>query len=142
MIDGGKGQLNAAIESLKQLELYGSIPIIGIAKKLEELYFPEDPVPLHLSKKSESLKLIQHLRDEAHRFAITFHRNKRSQNYVRSELDDIEGIGEKTITKLLQKFKTVSKIKNASITEIAEEVGLSKAELVKSALGENEKGTK
>ncbi len=134
VIDGGKGQLNAAIESLIALELYGKIPIIGIAKKLEELYFPNDPFPLHLSKKSESLKLLQHLRDEAHRFAISFHRTKRSQNYIKSELDEIKGIGEQSKVKLLNRFKTVKKIKEAPIVEIAEEIGISKAQLIKQAL--------
>ncbi len=135
VIDGGKGQLNAAIQSLIELDLYGKIPIIGIAKKLEELYFPNDPFPLHLSKKSESLKLIQYLRDEAHRFAITFHRTKRSQNYIKSELDSIKGIGEKSKIKLLTRFRTVSNIKKASVVEIAEEIGLAKAEMLKAELG-------
>lgn len=134
VIDGGKGQLNAAVESLKELNLYGSVPIVGIAKRLEELYFPEDPIPLHLGKKSESLRLLQHLRDEAHRFAITFHRKKRSKGQVKSVLDEIEGIGEKTKERLLSEFRSVEKIRQASVTEVAKHIGLHKATLVKDFL--------
>ena len=134
VIDGGKGQLSAAVESLRELGLYGEIPIIGIAKKLEELYFPGDQIPLHLSKKSESLKLLQHLRDEAHRFAITFHRDLRSKGSLVSELDNIKGIGKVSKEKLLQRFKTISNIKKASVTELAEEVGLSRAKDLKEQL--------
>ena len=134
VIDGGKGQLSAAVESLKELNLYGSIPIIGIAKKLEELYFPGDTIPLHLSKKSESLKLIQHLRDEAHRFAITFHRNLRSKGSLVSELDSLKGIGKTSKDKLLLRFRTMSKIREASITELAEEIGLARAQKLKEQL--------
>ena len=96
VIDGGKGQLRAACDALKDLGIYGDIPIIGIAKRLEEIYRPEDPYPLHIDKKSESLKLIQRARDEAHRFAITFHRQKRSNAAWKSELEEIPGIGKKT----------------------------------------------
>ena len=134
VIDGGKGQLSAAVESLKELDLYGSIPIIGIAKKLEELYFPGDKIPLHLNKKSESLQLIQHLRDEAHRFAITFHRNLRSKGSLISELDSLKGIGRASKDKLLLRFRTLKKIKEASITELAEEIGLSRAQKLKEQL--------
>ena len=102
LIDGGKGQLSSACAALKDLELYGKIPIIGIAKRLEEIYFPEDQIPIHISKKSRSLTLLQRLRDEAHRFAITYHRNKRSANSLVSELDGIEGIGPKTVEILLK----------------------------------------
>ena len=130
IIDGGKGQLNAAVGALKELELYGRIPIIGIAKRLEEIYFPGDEFPLHLSKKSESLKLIQRLRDEAHRFAITFHRNVRSKNTFTSDLEKIEGIGEKTIDQLLSHFKSLKKIENASFSELEEIIGASKAEKI------------
>jgi excinuclease ABC subunit C len=92
VIDGGKGQLSAACEALKELNLYGEIPIIGIAKRLEEIYFPSDSIPIHIDKKSESLMLLQRIRDEAHRFAITFHRDKRSKNNLKSKLEDIPGI--------------------------------------------------
>lgn len=131
VIDGGKGQLNAAVSSLKELGLYGKVPIIGIAKKLEELYFPEDEIPLHLSKKSESLRLLQHLRDEAHRFAIMFHRTKRSKSQIKSVFDDIDGIGEKTAQLLLSEFKSVAKIRQASITDLSKLVGAKKAQIVK-----------
>ncbi|MDN5204061.1 excinuclease ABC subunit UvrC [Fulvivirgaceae bacterium BMA10] len=131
VIDGGKGQLNAACDALKALNVYGQIPIIGIAKRLEEIYYPEDQYPLHIDKKSESLVLLQKLRDEAHRFAITFHRNQRSKNSFKSELDDIKGIGSKTIDKLLAKFKSVKKVREASLKELETVVGSDKASLVK-----------
>jgi len=134
VIDGGKGQLNAATEALKALTLYGKISIIGIAKRLEEIYFPDDAIPLYLDKNSESLKLIQHLRDEAHRFGITFHRNKRSKQQVVSELDSIKGIGPMMKEKLLQKYKSVKRIKDVSESEIAELIGEKKAALIKAAL--------
>jgi excinuclease ABC subunit C len=130
VIDGGKGQLSAACDSLKELGLYGQVPIIGIAKRLEEIYYPEDQVPLHISKKSPGLNLLQRIRDEAHRFAITFHRDTRSANSLGTKLDTIEGIGEKTAEKLLQSFKTLTKIKNASVEELAEIVGKDKAQKV------------
>ncbi len=136
IVDGGKGQLSSAVEALKELELYGAIPIIGIAKRLEEIYYPEDEVPLYLSKKSESLRLIQRMRDEAHRFAITFHRQKRSNNSLISRLEEIDGIGEKTVKMLLEKYKSVLKIKKISESELAELVGKHKASLVKAALEE------
>lgn len=123
IIDGGKGQLSAAVESLKELSLYGKITIIGIAKRLEEIFFPEDPIPLYINKKSESLKLIQQARNEAHRFAITFHRNQRSKNFTSTELTNIPGIGEKTAEKLLQYFGSVKKLKAASSEEILKVVG-------------------
>lgn len=137
VIDGGKGQLHAATDALKNLNLYGKIPIIGIAKRLEEIYFPEDSIPLYLDKNSESLRLIQQLRDEAHRFGITFHRNKRSKGQVVSELDSIKGIGENSKTALLKKFKSVKRIKEAPIEEIAEIVGNKKANLLKEAFMKN-----
>ncbi|MGM0581399.1 MAG: excinuclease ABC subunit UvrC [Bacteroidota bacterium] len=130
VIDGGKGQLSAAVKALNELNLYGKIPIIGIAKRLEEIYFPEDPYPVHISKKSESLKLLQRLRDEAHRFAINFHRQIRSKNSFTSELEGIEGIGEKTIDQLLIHFKSVKKIKEASFEELSPIIGTSKAEQI------------
>lgn len=130
VIDGGKGQLSAALQSLDELNLRGKIAIIGIAKKLEEIYFPGDSVPLYLDKNSESLKVIQFIRDEAHRFGITFHRNKRSKKFVHSELNEINGVGEKTIQKLLHKFKSVKKIKEAEYNELSETIGKSKANIV------------
>ena len=130
VIDGGKGQLSAACEALKSLNLYGAIPIIGIAKRLEEIYLPNDPYPIHISKKSISLKLIQQLRDEAHRFAITFHRDARSKAQTVSELDNIEGIGAKTKTKLFSEFKSLKRIKMASITDLSQVIGLSKAQVI------------
>jgi len=130
VIDGGKGQLSAAVKSLKKLDLFGKITIIGIAKRLEELYFPNDPVPLYLDKKSESLKVIQQLRDEAHRFGITHHRSRLEKGTIKSELTDIEGVGYSTAQKLLWTFKSVKKIKEASPDKLAKVVGKSKAAIV------------
>jgi len=132
LVDGGKGQLSSACEALKELDLYGKVPIAGIAKRLEEIYYPEDPFPLHISKKSPGLLLLQQIRDEAHRFAITFHRKKRNKSTLQTELDSLEGIGEKTITKLLRQFKSIKKIKEASLEELEEVVGKAKAQLIKS----------
>lgn len=131
VIDGGKGQLHAAVESLQKIGLYGKIAIIGIAKRLEEIYFPEDPIPLYLDKNSETLKLIQHLRDEAHRFGITFHRKKRSKSQLVSELDEIKGIGPETKKKLLSHFKSIKRIKEANDAEIKNIIGNSKGEIVR-----------
>ncbi len=131
IVDGGKGQLSSAVEALKELELYGKIPIIGIAKKLEEIYYPEDPIPLYISKKSGSLKLLQQLRDEAHRFAITFHRQQRSKSSVKSELDEISGIGSKTKNLLLSEYKSVKRISELGVTQLSELVGLHKAKIIK-----------
>lgn len=127
IVDGGKGQLSAAVESLEKLDLIGKIAIIGIAKRLEEIYFPGDSVPLYLDKNSESLKLIQQARDEAHRFGISFHRDKRSASFAGSELDNINGIGDKTKEVLLTKYKSVSKIKTLSLDELTKSVGKAKA---------------
>lgn len=127
VIDGGKGQLSSALKSLEVLDLRGKIAIIGIAKRLEEIYFPDDPIPLYLDKKSESLKIIQQLRNEAHRFGIRLHRNKRSKAAINSELEQIEGIGEKTAQDLLKRFKSVKRIKDASVEILAETIGRSKA---------------
>jgi excinuclease ABC subunit C len=135
IVDGGKGQLSSACEALKDLDVYGKMAIIGIAKKLEEIYFPEDEIPLHLSKKSESLKLIQQIRDETHRFAITFHRDKRSQSSLQSELETIEGIGEKTMQKLLQHFKSVANIKTAQNEEIERIIGKAKTKILLEKIG-------
>ena len=130
VIDGGKGQLSSALKSLDVLGLRGKIAIIGIAKRLEEIYFPEDPIPLYLDKKSESLKIIQQLRNEAHRFGINFHRNKRSKAAINSELEAIEGIGEKTAEDLLKEFRSVKRIKEASIENLAKTVGMAKAKKI------------
>lgn len=130
VIDGGKGQLSSALKSLDALELRGKIAIIGIAKRLEEIYFPEDPVPLYLDKRSETLKIIQQLRNEAHRFGITHHRNKRSKGAINSELENIEGVGKKTAEQLLKNFKSVKRIKEASMESLAETVGMAKAKKI------------
>jgi excinuclease ABC subunit C len=127
VVDGGKGQLSSAVKSLKKLGLYGKITIIGIAKKLEELYFPGDSIPLYLDKTSETLKIIQQLRDEAHRFGITHHRKRREKKTVKSELTEIEGVGYSTAQKLLRKFKSVKKIKESNFDELAEVIGKVKA---------------
>ncbi len=130
VVDGGKGQLSSACEALRELDIYGKVPIIGIAKKLEEIYYPEDPLPLHINKKSPGLLLLQHIRDEAHRFAITFHRQKRSKGQLKTEIGGLEGIGEKTATKLLKHFKSLKKIREASFEELEQLVGRAKAEII------------
>lgn len=127
IIDGGKGQLSSAMGSLKKLGIYGQIAVIGIAKKLEEIYFPEDELPLHIDKRSPSLKMIQKIRDEAHRFAITFHRKKRGAASIKSLLDEIEGIGEKTKFRLLQHYKTIQKIMDAPSSDLEKLIGRDKA---------------
>jgi excinuclease ABC subunit C len=119
VIDGGKGQLSAALTSLKKLGISKQLAVIGIAKRLEELYYPGDPYPLHLDKKSESLRIIQQLRDEAHRFGITFHRKKRDQGTLKTELSNIPGVGDTTAQKLLSTFKSVKKIKEAAPEDLA-----------------------
>ncbi|MCF8303383.1 MAG: excinuclease ABC subunit UvrC [Bacteroidales bacterium] len=130
VIDGGKGQLSAAVKSLEELGLRHKITIIGIAKRLEEIYFPEDPVPLYIDKKSETLRVIQHIRDEAHRFGITHHRKRREKGTIKTELTQIKGIGEATANDLLNKFRSVKRIKEASIGELEKEIGPAKARLV------------
>lgn len=130
LVDGGKGQLSSAVEALKELNLYGKIPIAGIAKRLEEIYYPEDPIPLLINKKSQALKLIQYIRDEAHRFAITFHRKKRDKKLISSKLQSVEGVGSKTTEKLLRTFKSVKKINAASLEELANVIGLAKAKII------------
>jgi excinuclease ABC subunit C len=126
IIDGGKGQLSSALKSLDLLGLRGKIAIVGIAKRLEEIYFPEDPVPLYLDKKSESLKVIQYLRNEAHRFGITLHRNKRSKGAIKSGLDTLPGIGPKTKESLLKKFKSFKRIKETSKEDLIKHIGNAK----------------
>jgi excinuclease ABC subunit C len=130
VIDGGKGQLSAALDSLEKLELRGKVAIVGIAKKLEEIYYPGDSLPLYLDKKGETLKVLQHIRDEAHRFGITHHRNKRSKGTIKTELTNIKGISETTANKLLSHFKSVKKIAECNLQEIEEVVGKAKAALV------------
>jgi len=130
VIDGGKGQLSASVNALKKLDLMGKLSIIGIAKRLEEIYFPGDSLPIYLDKRSESLKVIQHMRNEAHRFGITHHRNKRSKGFVKTELTDIEGIGAKLADKLLLEFKSVKNLKTKTKEEIAQVIGEKKASLI------------
>lgn len=131
IVDGGKGQLSSACEALKELGIYHKVPIVGIAKKLEEIYYPEDPLPLHISKKSPGLLLIQRIRDEAHRFAITFHRQKRSKSTMVSELESLPGIGKKTAEELLAKYKSWKKIKDAPHEDLAKLIGDKRATLIK-----------
>lgn len=130
VIDGGKGQLSAAVESLKELNLYGKIAVIGIAKRLEEIYYPDDPFPLYIDKKSETLRIIQQMRDEAHRFGITHHRNRRDKGTLVTELTGIKGIGDETSRLLLTHFKSVKKIREAKPEEIEALVGKAKSKLL------------
>ena len=134
IVDGGKGQLSAALESIDALGLRGKVSIVGIAKRLEEIYFPGDSLPLYIDKNSESLRVIQHMRDEAHRFGITFHRNKRSKGQVKSALDSIPGIGPKNRDLLLSHFKSVKRIKEASESDLMAVVGTAKAKIIKKYL--------
>ena len=130
VIDGGKGQLSSAVKSLEVLGLRGRIAIIGIAKRLEEIYYPKDPIPLYLDKKSETLKIIQQLRNEAHRFGITHHRNKRSKGALQTDLGNIPGIGEKTVVSLLKNFRSLKRIKNATFQELEQLIGRDKAQKI------------
>ncbi len=134
VIDGGKGQLGAALNSLEKLDLRGKVPIIGIAKKLEEIYFPGDSVPIYLDKQSQTLRVIQQMRDEAHRFGITFHRDKRSKAMAKTSLDNIQGLGPKTIEALYNKFGSLSGIKKATPEELIHVIGKKRYELLKSAI--------
>jgi excinuclease ABC subunit C len=130
VIDGGKGQLSAAVSSLQELGIHQQVAIIGIAKRLEEIFFPDDPVPLYLDKKGTSLKIIQHLRDEAHRFGIQFHRQKRSQSFTVNELESIKGIGPQTAQKLLEKYGSVAEVRKLDFQTLEQEVGRSKAKVL------------
>lgn len=130
VIDGGKGQLSSAVTALEKLNLRGRISVIGIAKRLEEIYFPGDSVPIYINKNSETLKIIQQLRDEAHRFGITFHRQKRSKSFISSELNSIPGVGEKTVQKLLSDFKSVKNVKELEESQLASSVGNRMAKLI------------
>ncbi|WP_284465060.1 excinuclease ABC subunit UvrC [Chryseobacterium sp.] len=130
LIDGGKGQLSSAVKSLRLLGLYGKITIVGIAKRLEEIFFPEDPIPLYLDKKSETLKILQRVRDEAHRFGVKHHRTRRKNSTIKSELEEIPGVGEKTIELLLSKLKSVKRIKESNLETLEEILGKSKAKVI------------
>ncbi|UMQ41065.1 excinuclease ABC subunit UvrC [Chryseobacterium sp. Y16C] len=130
LIDGGKGQLSSAVKSLRLLGLYGKITIVGIAKRLEEIFFPEDPIPLYLDKKSETLKILQRVRDEAHRFGVKHHRTRRKNSTIKSELEEIPGVGEKTIELLLSKLKSVKRIKESNLETLEEIVGKVKAKVI------------
>lgn len=130
LIDGGKGQLSSAVKSLKLLGLYGKITIVGIAKRLEEIYFPEDPIPLYLDKKSETLKILQQVRDESHRFGVKHHRIRRKSNTIKSELEEIQGIGAKSIELLLKKLKSVKRVKETSQETLEEILGKAKGKIV------------
>ncbi|CAI9683310.1 excinuclease ABC subunit UvrC [Elizabethkingia anophelis] len=130
LIDGGKGQLSSAVKSLKTLGLYGKITIVGIAKRLEEIFFPEDPIPLYLDKKSETLKILQRVRDEAHRFGVKHHRTRRKNSTIKSELEEIPGVGPKSIEILLSKMKSVKRIREANLETLEEILGKSKAKMV------------
>ena len=138
VVDGGKGQLSAAVEALDDMGLRGTIAVVGIAKRLEEIYFPGDSIPLYIDKNSESLRIVQQLRDEAHRFGITHHRNRRSKGQTVSQLDGIKGIGEKTRTALLTHFKSVKRLCEADLDTIADVIGPSKASVVYSALHDSQ----
>ena len=140
VVDGGKGQLSAAVEALDDMGLRGTIAVVGIAKRLEEIYFPGDSIPLYIDKNSESLRIVQQLRDEAHRFGITHHRNRRSKGQTVSQLDGIKGIGEKTRTSLLTHFKSVKRLREADLDAIAEVIGPSKASIVFAALHDDATG--
>jgi excinuclease ABC subunit C len=130
VVDGGKGQLSAAMTSLEKLGLHGKVAVIGIAKRLEEIYYPNDPIPLYLDKKSETLRIIQQIRDEAHRFGITHHRKRRSKGTIKTELTEIKGISDTTAQKLLTEFKSVKQMKEKSLAELAAVVGNAKGKLV------------
>jgi excinuclease ABC subunit C len=137
VVDGGKGQLSSAVEAFRAIGIYGKVPVIGIAKRLEELYYPNDSLPLYLDKKSETLKVIQQMRDEAHRFGITHHRNRRSKGFTITSLTEIDGVGEKTSQMLLSAFKSVKKIKEASEEDLSKVVGAKLAKSVYSYFNED-----
>ena len=141
LIDGGKGQLGAALAALERLDLRGKLPIIGLAKRMEELYYPGDPVPHYLDKNGETLRVLMHLRDEAHRFGITFHRQKRSIAFIKSELENIPTLGKTSVEKLLRKYKTISKIRSTPLDELSELVGRKRAEMLLETLKKNENQT-
>ena len=137
IVDGGKGQLSMAVKALKDLNLWGQIPVIGIAKRLEEIYVPNDPLPIYIDKRSESLRLFQRMRDEVHRFGITFHRSRRDAGTLKTELTDVKGLGPVTADKLLNKFKSVKKIRELTETELIAEVGKAKAKVLQNYFAQN-----
>jgi len=130
IVDGGKGQLSSAMESINKLGLHGKLAVVGIAKKLEEIYYPGDSLPLYIDKKSETLRIIQQLRDEAHRFGITHHRKRREKGTIKTELTNINGVGESTSTLLLRKFRSVKGIREASLEELQQAAGNAKGMVV------------
>ena len=130
IVDGGKGQLSSGLKALDELGLRGKIAIIGIAKRLEEIYYPGDSIPMYLDKKSESLKIIQQLRNEAHRFGITFHRNKRSKTALNTELESIPGVGDKTVVELLTHFRSLKRIKETALTDLTQVIGSARATII------------
>ena len=130
IVDGGKGQLSSAYEVLCALGIENQVPIVGLAKRIEEVFYPNDPMPYYLSRTGEPLKVVCHIRDEAHRFGITFHRQKRSLAFINSELEQIPGIGTKSLNALLRHFKTVSKVREATLAELTEVVGESRAKKI------------
>ena len=130
IVDGGKGQLSSAYAILMELGIEKQVPIVGLAKRIEEIFYPNDPMPYYLSRTGEPLKVVCHIRDEAHRFGITFHRQKRSINFISSELEQIKGIGKQTISALLRHFKTVSAIRKATTEELTSVIGQAKAKTV------------
>lgn len=130
IVDGGKGQLSSAYGVLKRLGIDKRVPIVGLAKRMEEIFYPNDPEPYYLSRTGEPLKVVCHIRDEAHRFGITFHRKKRNLTFINSEISQIHGIGDKSRNALFKHFKSVSNIRRASLEELSEVVGLSRAQLI------------
>ena len=138
IVDGGKGQLSSAYEVLCALGIENQVPIVGLAKRIEEVFYPNDPMPYYLSRQGEPLKVVCHIRDEAHRFGITFHRQKRSNAFIKSELEQIDGIGAKSLNALLKRFKTVAKVRAASLEELAEVVGLARAKSIVNYFNQNE----
>jgi excinuclease ABC subunit C len=130
IVDGGKGQLSSAMESIEKLGLHGKVAVIGIAKRLEEIYYPGDTLPLYIDKKSETLRIIQQLRDEAHRFGITHHRKRREKGTIKTELTEITGVGQSTSTLLLRKFRSVKGIKEATLVDLQKVAGLAKGKIV------------
>ena len=127
VVDGGKGQLSSAYAVLQELGIADRVPIVGLAKRLEEVFYPNDPMPYYLSRTGEPLKVICHIRDEAHRFGITHHRNRRSKNFIKTGLEGIEGVGDKSVTALLRHFRTVANIRKAPLEEISKIVGQTRA---------------
>ena len=130
VVDGGKGQLSAAVEAFDEMGIRGEVTLVGIAKRLEEIYFPGDSLPLYIDKKSPSLRVIQHMRDEAHRFGITHHRDRRSKGQIVSELDSIKGIGPATQKLLMSEFKSLKRAREATLEQLAEVIGNAKAKIL------------